>query len=55
MGRYKAEMIKVHRKKVRKAKEKVKSYLKGESSYEGLTQLAKHLLRKRKKQEAKPT
>ena len=54
MGRYKKEMIKLHRKKMRKAKEKVKSYIKGETQYEKLTQLAKRFLAKRQKHQIKP-
>lgn len=49
MGRPKKELSKVHRKKIKKAKEKVRLYLKGEIPYKELTQLAKRLLEKRQK------
>jgi len=49
MGRYKKELKKIHRKKIRKAKEKVKAYLKKEIGYDKLTSLAKRLLAKRKR------
>ena len=49
MGRYKKELKKIHRKKIKKAKEKVKAYLRGEIPYEKLTSLAKRLLEKRKR------
>ena len=49
MGRPKEELKKVHHKKVKKAKEKVKLYLKGELPYQKLTQLAKRFLKKRRK------
>ena len=55
MGRPKKELKKIQRKKVRAAKEKVKLYLKGEAPYQNLTQLAKRLLKKRKRQESKPS
>ena len=50
MGRPKYELKSVHRKKVRKAKEKLKLYAKGEIPYEKLPCFAKHLLQKSKKQ-----
>jgi hypothetical protein len=55
MGRPKKELKAIHNKKVRRAKEKIKLYLKGETSYDSLTQLAKYLLEKRRKKEVKPT
>ncbi len=55
MGRPKKELRKLHRKKLKKAKEKLKAYLRGEISYSELTQRAKRILEKRKKQEKKPT
>ncbi len=55
MGRYKREMKKIHAKKVRKAKESVRAFVKGEKSYEDLSQLSKKLLCKRRKQEVKPS
>jgi hypothetical protein len=54
MGRYKAELKRIHGKKVRKAKGMLKLYKKGELPYEKLTQRAKKLLEKRKRQESKP-
>ncbi|HEC69418.1 MAG TPA: hypothetical protein ENI31_03945 [Candidatus Omnitrophica bacterium] len=51
MGRPKEELKKIHRKKVKKAKEKVKAHLRGEIPYSNLSQLAKKLLEKRKKAE----
>lgn len=54
MGRYKREMKKVHAKKVRKAKDAVRAFVKGEKSLEDLTRRAKKLLTKRRKQETKP-
>lgn len=53
MGRYKPELKKTHRKKVRKAKAKIKLYLKGELTYAQLTQRAKKFLQKRRRQERK--
>jgi len=50
MGRSKYELKKVHRKKIKKAKEKLRLYSKGEISSEKLTRCAKHFLQKRKKQ-----
>jgi hypothetical protein len=50
MGRSKYELKKVHRKKVRKAKEKLKLYSKGEIPCEKLPSFAKHFLQKSKKQ-----
>jgi len=51
MGRPKEELKKIHRKKVKKAKEKVKAYCRGEIPYSSLSQLAKKLLEKRKRAE----
>jgi len=51
MGRPKKELRKLHRKKVKKAKEKIKLYLQGKISYQQLNTLAKKLLQKRKKYE----
>ncbi len=51
MGRPKEELRKIHRKKVKRAKEKVKAYLEGKLSYQALNRLAKDLLKKRKKVE----
>jgi len=50
MGRPKKELKIIHKRKVRKAKEKVRLYSKGEISCKDLTQKAKHFLRKGKKQ-----
>jgi hypothetical protein len=52
MGRPKRELKKIHRKKVKKAKAKVKLYAKGEIPYEKLTQRAKSFLRKGKKKKS---
>ena len=49
MGRPKKELKKIHRKNVKKAKEKVKLFLKGELGTEKLTERAKHFLKKEKK------
>jgi len=54
MGRYKREMKKIHATKVRKAKDAVRAFVKGEKTFEDLTQRAKKLLAKRRKQESKP-
>jgi hypothetical protein len=54
MGKYKRELKRMHGKKVRKAKEKVRLYCKGDLPYEKLTVLAKKFLAKRKKHEKKP-
>lgn len=51
MGRPKEELRKIHRKKVKKAKERIKAYLKGEIPFSQLNQLAKKLLEKRKRAE----
>ncbi len=51
MGRPKKELREIHRKKVKKAKEKIKLYLQGKISYQQLNTLAKKLLQKRKKYE----
>ncbi|MDP2923498.1 MAG: hypothetical protein Q8O30_07255 [Candidatus Omnitrophota bacterium] len=53
MGRYKKELKRIHAKKVRKAKEKVRLYCKGEIPLEKLSVLAKKFLAKRKKHEKK--
>ena len=55
MGRPKKELKKIHRKKARRAKEKVKLHLKGEVRQQSLTQLAKMFLKRRKKFEKKPS
>ncbi len=55
MARYKKELTKIHRKKVKKAKEKVRLYLKGELPYEKLTQRAKRFLEKHKAHQQKPS
>lgn len=52
MGRPKNELKKIHRKKVKKAKEKVQAFSKGEISYADLSQKAKHFLQKSKKQKS---
>ncbi len=52
MGRPKEELRKIHRKKVKKAKERVKLYLEGRLSYKDLNALAKKMLEKRKRQES---
>ena len=49
MGRPKKELKKIHKKKVKKAKEKIKLHKKGELPHKGLTQRAKYLLKKGKK------
>ena len=52
MGRPKKTLKKIHKKKVTKAKEKVKLFLKGELPKEQLTQRAKHFLTKGKKKKS---
>ncbi len=52
MGRPKRELKKIHRKKVKKAKQTLKLYAKGETAYAKLTQRAKDLLQKGKKKKA---
>jgi hypothetical protein len=49
MGRPKTELRKIHCKKVKKVKEKVKLFLEGKISYENLNKLAKRMLEKRKR------
>lgn len=49
MGRPKKELKKIHKKKAKKAKEKVKLHIKGELPFEKLTQRAKNFLKKGKK------
>jgi hypothetical protein len=53
MGRYKEKLKKIHRKKMRKAKEAVRLYYKKEIAYEKLNALAKKFLAKRKSKEKK--
>ena len=49
MGRPKAELKKIHKKKAKRAKKKIQLYLKGEIPGDKLTQRAKYFLRKVKK------
>jgi len=51
MGRPKEELKKIHRKKVKRAKEKVKLFLEGKISYKELNALARKMLEKRKRAE----
>ncbi|MCM8774452.1 MAG: hypothetical protein NC820_06950 [Candidatus Omnitrophica bacterium] len=51
MGRKKEEMRRIHHKKMKKAKEKVKMYIKKEITYNQLNKLAKNFLEKRRKAE----
>ena len=53
MARYKSVLKKIHRKKMRKAKEKVRQHCKGEIPYEKLNSLAKKFLARRKRKEKK--
>ena len=55
MGRPKKELKRVHRKKIKRAKTRVKSHLKGDLPKEKLTTLAKRFLRSKKKKEARKT
>ena len=48
MGRPKKELKQIHRKKVAKAKEKIKKYLKKDISFQELTVKAKKLIKKTK-------
>ena len=52
MGRPKKELKKIHRKKVKKAKNEARSFSKGDIPYEKLTRRAKHFLQKSKKQKS---
>ncbi|MCK4809335.1 MAG: hypothetical protein KAS99_00150 [Candidatus Omnitrophica bacterium] len=54
MGKPKQEMKKIHRKKVKKAKEKVKLYVKNEITYSELPGRSKRFLEKREKRGKKP-
>ncbi len=49
MGRPKKELKKIHRKKIKKAREKIKLLKEGKVTLESLTQKAKHFLKKGKK------
>ncbi len=49
MGRPKNEMLKIHRRKLKKAREKIKLYEKGEAKYENLPSLARRILKKRQR------
>lgn len=51
MGRPKKELKRIHARKVKKAKNKIKLYLKKELTLEKLPKKAKDILRKRKKRE----
>jgi hypothetical protein len=53
MARYKKELARIHSKKVKKAKIKIKLFRKGEITEDKLTSLAKKFLRKSKKFSAK--
>ena len=53
MGRPKKELKRIHRRKVKKAKEKLKLYLKSGVGSLKITQLAKKLFKKRKKEAPK--
>jgi hypothetical protein len=52
MGRYKEKLKRIHRKKMRKAKEAVMLFYKKEMAYEKLNALAKKFLAKRKRKES---
>ena len=49
MGRPKKELKQIHSRKIRKAKEKVKTFKEGKCTYAQLTERAKHFLKKGKK------
>lgn len=53
MGRYKEELKRIHSKKVKKAKNKVRAFAKGEIPYSQLTSRAKKLFKKRKRKDVK--
>lgn len=53
MGKLKKEMKKIHAKKTRNVKEKVKTYLKGELPYDKLNKRAKEFIAKQKKKQTK--
>ena len=49
MGRHKNEMRKIHRKKLKKAREKIKLYEQNKLTYDQLPKLAKRILEKRQR------
>ncbi len=54
MGKLKSEMKKIHAKRVRKAKEQLKTYREGKIPYEKLNRLARRfLIRQKNKEEQK--
>ena len=53
MGRSKRELKRIHRKKIKKAKKKVKLYSQKELAFEKLTVRGRHFLEKKRKQEKK--
>jgi hypothetical protein len=53
MGRPKKELKRIHARKVKKSKQKLKLFSKGELKYQNLTHHAKNLLKKRKRKELK--
>jgi hypothetical protein len=53
MGRFKKELKRIHARKVKKAKKKLRLYLKKELAFEKLTVRARHFLEKQKKAKAK--
>ena len=55
MGKLKKEMKKIHAKRIRKAKEQLKSYREGKLSYEQLNKLAKKFLRRAQNKNNKET
>ncbi len=52
MGRSKRELKQVHRKKVKKAKQKLGQHRKNEITYEKLSEKSKHFLKKGKKKKS---
>jgi len=52
MGRSKRELKQIHRKKVKKAKQKVSQYKKNEITFEKLPERAKHFLKKDRKKKS---
>ena len=53
MGKLKKEMKRIHSKRVKRTKEKVKTYLKGDVPLSQLNQLAKRMLTRKKKVDKK--
>ncbi len=55
MGKLKKEMKKIHSRKVKRAKEKIKAFRKGEISYDQLNALARKFLARQNKKKKETT